>query len=378
MGGSSSSSKTSIENNTLIVNESDISTLNQNLNETAVNTLVSAAQSCSATISQLQNISFENMTVAGDLNLSDISQSQTAAITFSCVQENAVATDIAQQMLQKVMSEIDNSNNQNVMNQLDAEAAAHQTTGVGANLVPGSGSSSSNSNSNITNNTTQITSTHKNLQNIISNKISQNFNSESVAKCISAVSNNQNIDFKNLNVGGNATIKGVNQTQAATSVSTCMQKNTVAQKVLGEVAQELGLSLKETNTNAVTTEAAAASTAVQKSAGLDDLTTAYGGAVSGIIGSTGGALSGVVGSVGGAVSGIIGSVGSLFGSMLIPLLIIGCIALYVAYRMGFLTVIGFPPPSGGDDDDDGDGDDDRPAKKSHHKSKKSSNDDDDD
>ena len=53
MGGSSSTANVSIENDTAIVNNTDISVDNENINNAIANTVVSSAKSCSAKINQL-------------------------------------------------------------------------------------------------------------------------------------------------------------------------------------------------------------------------------------------------------------------------------------------------------------------------------------
>lgn len=270
MGNSSSSSVTN-QNNTLIVNDTDIKVLNQSLNDFTTNTTINDAKKCSAGISQLQSVKFKNITAEGDLNLT-LDQNQAAALTFDCLQQSTVRNDIANQMMQSMMDNIEQTNSSDVLNKLDSLAQASQTNGF---LSTSFGNSTSSDASNIVN-YNQRNTVHQNLQNVVQNVIQNNFTTNNLSECISAVKQDQNVDVENVTVGKNINA-AINQTQAASLFAKCVQTNDVGNTITQALTSQLGVQVATTNAIKTETSMEASAESVQENRGpLESLGALFG------------------------------------------------------------------------------------------------------
>jgi hypothetical protein len=367
MGGSSSSVVTN-ENNTLIVNESDIKVSNKNLNDFVSNTIIKNASECSAAIKQLQTVKFNNITTKGDFNIGEINQSQNAALTFDCLQASAVRNDIAANMAQQMMSNLENKSSADVLDKL--EAAAKTETASGSLSF---GGASSNSEANNINNYTSVTKTKKNIENVIKNSVANNFTSENVQKCISEVANSQNVEFQNLNIGGNMNIKAISQSQAADSMTRCIQQQDTGNKITSDALGKLGVAVKEEAATVKKTEAKATSESKTEQQGLADglgsgLGKAYEGAGKGFATAAEGAGKGIEGAgkglgnaaegVGGGIGAAASGIGDMFSGMMtgpiIASVVIVCLIICLAiafFAFGGMDIIkGVVPMAGGSDE----------------------------
>jgi len=262
MGNSSSSTVSNI-NNTLLVNKNDIDIVNKNLSNQVANTVINNAKKCSANINQLQSVKFKNITVAGDFNL-NADQKQQAALTFSCVNADNTRADIANTMMQEMLSSIQNNNSSEVLSKLEAQAAASQKNG----FLSTSFGNSTSSDSNNTVNFTQMNTNNTHLQNIIENSIVNNFTTNNISNCISQVNNNQLVDAQQIVVGGNANI-AIKQDQAATLFAECIQTADVGQKITNSVMTAVGVKAENISKTVEKTEMKAEATASQVNAGFD-------------------------------------------------------------------------------------------------------------
>ena len=95
MGGNTSKSKTLTQYNDTIVNQTDISTLNTTINQQSTTASISAAQSCSQSDLENNNITIQNINAAGNFNFSGGIQSNTGMLTFSCIQKSNVIISMA-------------------------------------------------------------------------------------------------------------------------------------------------------------------------------------------------------------------------------------------------------------------------------------------
>ena len=262
MGNSSSSTVTNVSN-TLLVNKNDIDIVNKNLTNQVANTVINNAKKCSANINQLQSVKFNNVTVAGDFNL-NTNQKQQAALTFSCVNADQTRSDIANNMMQEMLSSIQNNNSAEVLNKLEAQASASQKNG----FLSTSFGNSTSSNSNNTVNFTQMNLNNTHLQNAIENSIVNNFTTNNISDCISQVNNNQLVDAQNIVVGGNANI-AIKQDQAASLFSECIQTSDVGQKITNSVMNLTGVKAENISKTVATTEMKGEASASQVNSGFD-------------------------------------------------------------------------------------------------------------
>lgn len=312
MGSSSSRSTVNIENDTLIVNKSDISIETQNLNNLTSNSIMESTKGCSAGVEQSQVVSFAGAQVAGDFNIGEIDQSQTATVNFSCSQGSEIANTVGNQAVSDMMSKLENSSSADVMAKLAAATDSQQQSGAGSGLLSAGSDSSSDSNTNISNKLTNITDTKKNLKNIISNNVTNNFKASNIDNCIATVKNSQKVDNSGIKVSGSVNIGKITQSQAAKLVSDCVQKANMSGKAIQETLAALKITVKEESETTAKADITGEAKSTQKSTGPIE-------------------------EIGTAVSGIIGSVGGLMTGMMAPLIILAVVAVIGGLIFYFIT-----------------------------------------
>lgn len=239
MGNTSSSIKH--ENNTLIVNKTDIEILNKNVTDIVVDSIVNAANKCSAGISNTQRIGLDNIQVAGDFVLDGVEQKQSAVLNFECVQVTSIINEIHTDILNTMMNAIKNSSSQDILDQLESNAKATNKTGFASFPISGATKSSSDTK----NNYTSVDEKLINVQNVIENHISNSFKAESVNECISTVKNYQDIHKSNIKVDGNMTIKNITQEQSSSMISKCVQNNEIVNRMANKIASDLGITIQD-------------------------------------------------------------------------------------------------------------------------------------
>ena len=294
--GSSSSSSSTQKYETNIVNVSDTKILNKSVNSSVANTVVAKASECTASVNQGQNANIgNNATIGGDLEVGEIDQSQTAAVSFSCVQVDSFSNDIANSTKTQYENALKNNFSTDAQDKLSASAAASTKSSMGA------GPTSSSSKSNVDYKFNQSTTTNTDIQNIIENSIQNNLSMESVKKCVAQINNNQTIDIGNgSNVGGSIRIGKLSQTQAASLMAECVQKSDDGNKITGAIAAELGITLDNTSSVKKSTEITTSATAETTAGGVGEM---FGSIFSGIGSMIGNMLGlGVIGAMAGPIS----------------------------------------------------------------------------
>jgi len=261
--GSSSSSTVNQKYDTTVVNKSDIDILNKNVNNFVADTVVNQASKCSASIDQLQSIDLSDMKVAGDLNFAGSEQSQQSAITFNCVQVSAFQNDIANGILNKYVNAMENSYSTDALDKLEAAAG---TSAKGGFLS--TGAVNTDSTVNVDYKFTNITDTHKNLQNVVENSIKNNMSLSDISDCIATVKTNQKFSLAGTTVGGNANIGAITQNQASTLMTKCIQEKNNANKITEQIVTNTGVKVDEENSVKKSTSISSAAKAESKNSGI--------------------------------------------------------------------------------------------------------------
>ena len=335
--GSSSSSTVNQKYDTTIVNKSDINILNENVNNFVANTVVSQAAACSASISQLQTVDLSGMDVAGDLDIGEVDQTQSSAITFDCVQVSKFQNDIANGVLAEYTNAMKNSYSTEALDKLTAAAEAKGSGGFGT-----TGKVSADSTVNVDYKFTNITDTNQTLQNVVKNAITNNMSMNSTQECVSKVAASQKFTAAGTKVGGNVKIGAIRQNQASTMMAKCVQEQGSSNKITNAVAAQLGVTIDNSNSVKKTTTISSEASSTAKNSGLfQSIGEGIGSIFSGIFG---GLFAGIFGTMAGP--------SSICSSVCCCIVII-CIAIFAMSGMG---------GSGGDDGGAaGDGGDDEPA-----------------
>jgi hypothetical protein len=274
MGHSKSSITNSINNNT--INSSDFENISKNIQESATNTLLENASSCSSSVEQNNTCNLANMQVGGNFTFSG-TQSNKASVNFSCVQSSSAANSMTDAMTAAVSSEMGVLNGTEAAAKINAAAAAASKSG----FLSTGGGSNSNASTNITNNVTNQTKAI--VENIFKKNISNNFSSKTVDECIGRTTQTNNINLSGMKVGGNANVP-CNQSNSVEQVSECKQLTEAINKSMSKAAQELGFKIEASSSTKTKNEVKATATSEAISTGpIQDL----GNAVSGVIGSIG-------------------------------------------------------------------------------------------
>ncbi len=329
MGSSHSRSSITEVNNQLTVNDTDIKTSQEQINSQISNTSISAAKNCSAAMNLQQVVNVSHFKTKGDFTLST-NQSQKAALTFKCVNSSTVRQSAGSEIITKLTNDIASSATAEALAIVQANAAAAAKQGWG-----GMGKSDSNSDTNITNNSTNINQTNMDINNVVKNIVQNNFTSEDVQNCFSQTNNNQSVALGDVDVGGNAVL-ALNQDQAVTVLTNCIQESNIANNITNGVAAALGISVETTQKSVSKQESKGSSDSKATTQGLGD-------AVGDVARGAGQGISTAAQGVGKAASGIISSFGDilkgLFGNPLfivlccVCVIVIGIVA-YIAINKG--------------------------------------------
>lgn len=277
MGKSKSKSSSSTSTNIKNINMND--TLNKTVMNSAVETLVKNASSCSSSVNQNNTCSMANADIGGDFNFSG-NQSNAAKVDFSCVQASTASADMATSMMQSLVAEMDTLNGSNAAAQLNNAAGSSNSSGFGS--TGGSSSSSAK-----TANNTKITNTTKNkVENIYQQNLNNNFTTETVQECIGKTTQSNTQDLSGIKVGGNANVE-CNQSNSLEQVQECKQMAEAVATTTQETLQELGIETSSASETKTSVESSNSATSENVSTGpIQDA----GAAVSGILDSAAGLL----------------------------------------------------------------------------------------
>lgn len=320
--GNTSSSTVNQRYDSTIVNRSELNILNENINDFTSNIVMKNAADCSANISQMNIFDISGSIFDGDLNV-NIDQGQNAAINFDCVQIAQFTNDIANGILDKMLSAMENSYSTDILEKIEANAKASQENGALSTSIGNTNESTAN----IDYSSTVVNENRKNIQNVLKNAITNNLNMENVQNCISNIKQSNQANFKSINVKGNAVL-AIKQTQIADMVAKCIQQAEFGNKIVNQAAKDLGIAIDESSTTKKQTEVKTEASSEQKNQGLID-------------------------SIGNAVGSVLGGIGDIFGNIfgamtgMIVMLSLICLFCVCSISLSsFMMISGKPGESG--------------------------------
>lgn len=285
MGGSKSRSTIKTENNTLVVNRSDINILNKTVNEAVVNVVSKTNQSCANQVSLSNVIDFSGATISGDLNIGSggendcqVTLEQEGVFTFKCVNSSDLRNNVGSQIIDTVMQQLDQANSNDIVQKLENTADAKAKTGA-LSL----GISSSNTNVSGINRYQQVNESKKNIQNIVRSSVESNFTNENVSNCVSKIEQMQGFDASGSLIGGNVNMCNFNSKQVSNAFVECLNVNEVSNKVINDAAKALDITIKEDVQTQQTAESTTTATATAEVQGVID-------AIGNVLGSIGSAF----------------------------------------------------------------------------------------
>ena len=275
---SSSSSSQKIKNKT--VNKNYLDTLNKTIMNSAVETMINNASSCSSAVNQNNSCDMSGTKISGNFDFTG-NQTNKAKVNFSCIQASQTSADMATSMMAAMQAEMQALSGTDAAAQLNTASQSKNTTGFGSS----GGSSSSKSNTDVSNTVSNITMT--NVENIFEQNLANNFTANTVNECIGKTSQSNSQDLSNMDIGGDAKVQCF-QANSLEQVQECKQLSEAISATTQKTFQELGLTVEVENTSSTATESTVSSSSENVSTGpIQDL----GNAVSSIFGSIAGLAS---------------------------------------------------------------------------------------
>lgn len=278
--GAGSSSQATAKYDTTVVDENYFKSLSKNINTFTANTIMEVASKQSASISQLQKIDLQFGNVEGDLVVGDVSQKQTANLTFDAVNVNNFSNQLANGILDKMTNALKNDFTAKAMAQIEANAEAKSKTGFLS--IP----QATNSSTNVDFKYDQKNIVSRDISNILENSITNNLTMKSLNECISRVQQQQKYSLVADNVKGNVKIGAITQEMASSSLTKCINQTDMGGNIVNQVAKDLGITSTSTSSTDLTTKMSAEAKSEQVATGLfEDLGNMFSNIFGGIFGA---------------------------------------------------------------------------------------------
>lgn len=240
MGGSESKSKAkqTVKNN--IINKSILDVLNRTIIDTIVDVTVENVKQCSASLIQRQNIKFGNLRAKGPINI-NTSQTMDGMLNFACVQKDTVVNDIVNSIISQVMGEINSKIDNQSINDLDAKANSKATN----DWLSTFGKSKSNSevDQKIENDIQNIS--ERTLKNVVEFSTKINFTNKNLSTCLAKVVALQNFEVGNVTSTESSITFTNDQKMAVQVYAQCVQSSNVSNKIVQDMTNFLGLTIKD-------------------------------------------------------------------------------------------------------------------------------------
>lgn len=282
MGGTQSTANViqQFENN--VLNQSTVNMLNEQINETIVNVSIDSVKNCSSAIIANQNITISGVNAGGNF-IFDSKQAQNVVSDFSCIQTNEVRNDIVTNLVNQLSTQLQNTVDSSLINDLTANVASKSEAEWGA-LPWASSDANSNLEQVVTNNISNVS--EKNIQNILKTSAEANFNQSFYDKCVSRVVAKQDVKLKDITVGGNVEID-VDQEQLIRTFTDCVQGSNVGSKIIEDVAFIADFDIVDDTSSTTETTAEGDVSAQAKQTGLASVIDAILGPLTAFFGNIG-------------------------------------------------------------------------------------------
>jgi len=274
MGGSKSKTSVTTENDTTIVNRSDINILNQNLNSVTANVVQNTDQTCESRVNLSNVIDFTGAEIGGDFNIGTDTNGQdcqvdlttNAAITFQCVNASEMVNDIGSKMIDEMMNKIEQSSTTDALTKMQNQADSQAKTGT-----LGIGFSGSSSNSTSINKFKQVNDNRKSIQNVVGTSVANNLTENKVAKCISSVSAKQGISSTGAKISGNVNICNYKSDVVADLFVSCLNEDQTTSKITDDIVKNLGVKVNEDSQNKLSTDQTNQASSSATVSGIDSI-----------------------------------------------------------------------------------------------------------
>lgn len=268
IGESKSTSNITNTVNQKIINEVDLKTIKESVNKNIMNTITENSSSCSAAISQDQEqVNVIGGIKGGNVNIAEISQSQRAKLSLSCVDVSKIENNLANDVANAFSTQLESKFDTDAMAKLDANAKTQASTGAFA-----LGSSSSDSNVSNTYNLNVSNKISKTMKDMISNEIQRNFNTKTLKARLANMQQKQ----KQTNLitqldGANLDIGKIGQDQDADLVMKAVSEDSTITNTIDKVMSQLNSISTEGVTTKASGDASAKTDTSAQAKGVDSL-----------------------------------------------------------------------------------------------------------
>lgn len=238
--GNKASSTSRVENNLVVVNENDVSLLNTQINNLITTSIVNSAKSCSASISQIQNIKLKDIKVKDDVTITT-DQTQSSVLSFECIQYSELRNDISQEIINKIMTVLTENNNVKIIDTLNAISKAKiETKGL-----PMSIANTSSNDQTVINNTRIEDISRTYINQVVQNTVCNNFKTEDIQNAVSNVNNQQDVSIEKVDVEGKF-MAVMSQSQGAELMLKVIQKSDIGNKITTTLIGALDVKKEKT------------------------------------------------------------------------------------------------------------------------------------
>ena len=311
--GGDSSSSVEQRQDTKVINKSSVDFLNQQIQNTIVNTTLDFVKSCSASLINTQSIKITGIRAGEDVTITT-KQAQQGMLDFGCAQNSTVKNDVSASIVSKLLSDITNNVDTNVLSSF--EATANATSDQGWLTLPSLGdASSSDANVVQTINNNIRNESDKTFENLIKTRVEANYTQSVHDDCLAKVISSQEFVTSNVIAGRNVTLT-VDQQQAAQLYSKCIQSNGVSNRITNDILSFLDVNIVDDVQTTSKTDLTGGSESKNIIAGLDN-------AINNIFNGLFGWIPGLaaLGTMGKYISSSVSSFSSLFCFIIIIMII---------------------------------------------------------
>lgn len=308
-GTSSSKSKVTQKENTLVINKNQLDLTNKTISESISNVMVKLAANCGAAVTQNQTIIFDNFNCIG-CNFDKIKQGQYVTLDFNCEQVQRSKINVVKELDKQVATALKYSTDTDLLAIMEANAEAQITKGFAS---PGSGKSHSEIDSEI--NFTVTNEKYTNIETLLHNIFVNEITVDSLLDCGSKVVNSQFFGIYN-STWQDVYIGTIEQEQIVDLYTKCLQNQETMVDLTDSVAEGLKLTIDSSDNTKTVTEQTGSAFSETISRGVFE---SFGSALSSVIG---GIFSGI---------GSLFNFGGLSGSSSSIILILLIISLVFAF-----------------------------------------------
>ena len=277
-GGCSSAATTVKQvNNQTVIDNNTFNSSSEIVNSIVSETLLSAANNCTAAnySSQVQN--FKDLFAGYDATIGG-TQSTRAALSFNCVQSSVIANTSETALMAEMMTGLINKSSTEALQKMDALAESKNKMGALS-----MGQSQSSSNIDQINNFTKQFNANTNIATAVANSIVNNVKEESVQNCIASVSSSQVLNAENIHAGHDI-VTMFDQTIGSELTSKCMQSSKMGNSVMNSITNLLGITVENEDTTKTNQGSKGDGSSDNKQEGLGDVIDSVFGDLANIVG----------------------------------------------------------------------------------------------